>query len=222
MRRDGLHAEAEVAAHLLLDLGLHVRELADGARQLADGHGLAGAPQPLEVPPGLHVPDGDLQPERRGFGVHAVGAADDQRVLVPHGEHAQRAAQPLLPLQEEVDRVAQLQRGGRVPDVAGGEPDVHVARVVAELLLEAGEERDHLVLDPLLDGQDAVHVDAQRADPRHDLGGDAAPARVGFAGRDFHPEPRLVLCGLAPDTSHGGPGVPLDHAVTLPEMPEEW
>src|SRR5207244_12394891 len=131
-------------------------------------------------------------------------------------------AQSLLGLQEDVDRVAHLQRGGRVPEVAAGARDVPVTRVVAELLLEAGEERDHLVLDPLLDGEDAVDVDAERANPRHDLGRDAAPARVGFAGRDFHPEPRLVLCGLAPDTSHGGPGVPLDHAVTLPDKPEAW
>ena len=40
--------------------------------------------------------------------------------------------------------------------------------------------------------------------------------------RHFDPEPRVVLRSLAPDASHGGPGVPLDHAVTLPEMPEEW
>src|SRR2546422_4718773 len=81
---------------------------------------------------------------------------------------------------------------------------------------------DHLVLDLLLDGEDPVDVDAERADARHDAGGNPAPARVGLAHRDLHPEPRLVLRGLAPDTSHGGPGVPLDHGLTLLEKPDKW
>ena len=50
---------------------------------------------------------------------------------------------------------SRLQRGGRVPDVVGVSPMCTNPRVVAELLLEAGQERDHLVLDLLLDGEDA-------------------------------------------------------------------
>jgi len=137
-------------------------------------------------------------------------------------QRAQRLAQPLLALEEQVHRVAQLERGGGVPHVAGGEADVHEPRVRAQLLLQAGEQRDHLVLDAALDLQDAVDVDAGGPDPGHGLGGDTPAARVGLAHRDLHPEPRLVLCGLAPDTSHGGPGVPLDHAPTLRQNRHEW
>src|SRR6185436_14031635 len=59
------------------------------------------------------------------------------------------------------------------------------------------------------------------ADASQGLGGDASAAGVGLAHRHLHPEPRLVFCGLAPDTSHGGPGVPLDHAPTLMQNPTE-
>src|SRR2546427_634945 len=145
-----------------------------------------------------------------------------EAATIGSGRDSWGSAQPLLALQQEVDGVAELERGGRVPDVAGREPDVYEARVLAELLLEAGEERDHLVLDLVLNGEDAVDVDAERADARHDVGGNAPAARISLARGHLHPEPRLVLCGLAPDTSHGGPSVPLDHGLTLLEKPDKW
>src|SRR5207248_2699781 len=160
--------------------------------------------------------------ERGGLGVHTVSPADDQRVLVLDREGAEGAAKALLALEQKVERVPHLQRGRGVPDVVRREADVYEARVVAELFFDAREQRDHLVLDPVLDREDTVDVDAQSTNTRHDRGGNAPAARVGLACRDFHPEPRLVLRGLAPDTSHGGPGVPLDHAVTLPENRTDW
>src|SRR5205823_12561403 len=107
------------------------------------------------------------------------------------------------------------------PHVAGGEAHVDEAGVGAELLLEAGEQRDHLVLHAPLDLEDAVDLDPGGADAGHRLGGDATAARIGLAHRDLHPKPRLVLRRLAPDTSHSGPGVPLDHALTLLQSPNE-
>ena len=222
LRGDRLDAQAEVAAHLFFDLRVHVCELPHGARELADRDRLAGTAQPLEIPASLHVPDRRLQAERGGLGVHTVSPADDQRVLVLDREGAECAAKALLALEQKVERVPHLQRGRGVPDVVRRETDVHEARVVAELFFDAREQRDHLVLDPVLDGEDTVDVDAQRANTRHDGGGNAPAARVGLARRDLHPEPRLVLRGLAPDSSHGGPGVPLDHAVTLPENLTDW
>ena len=65
-----------------LDLRTDVRERAHGARDLAD-------PQILRprrfsrarLRPGFFVPDGQLEPERDGLGVHAVGAPDLHGVL---------------------------------------------------------------------------------------------------------------------------------------------
>ena len=72
---------------------------------------------------------------------------------------AERRPQPLLPGQEKIGGVTELERQRRVPYVVTGETDVDEARVVAELFLEAGEQRDHLVLHALLDFQDAADVD---------------------------------------------------------------
>jgi hypothetical protein len=69
-------------------------------------------------------------------------------------ELAERAAQPLLRGDQEIGGVTQLERGRGVPDVVRGQADVDESRVLADLLLEAREERDHLVLDALLDRED--------------------------------------------------------------------
>src|SRR5262245_33540373 len=73
-----------------------------------------------------------------------------------------------------------------------------------------------------LDGEDALDVDAGGPDTGQGLGRDAAASGVGLAHRNLHPEPRLVLCDLAPDAPHGGPRVPLDHAHTLMQNRSEW
>jgi hypothetical protein len=89
-------------------------------------------------------------------------------------------------------------------------------RVLAELLLEAREERDHLMLDALLDGEDPADVDpGPGANARHRLGRYPASPGVRFADRQLHPEPGLILGLLAPDATHLGAGVAVDHAPTI-------
>src|SRR5437016_12613544 len=90
------------------------------------------------------------------------------------------------------------------------------AGVEPELLLEAREERDHLVLDALLDGEDPRDVHARRpAEPRHRGGRNATAAGVGVAHGELHPEPCPVLGLRAPKASPLGAGVTLDPAPTL-------
>src|SRR3989449_1004457 len=97
------------------------------------------------------------------------------------------------------------------------------ASVRTELLLEAREKRDHLVLDPLLDGEDPRDVHARRlADARHRVGGDAAAAGVGLAHGELHSEPRRVFGLLAPEAAHLRAGVTLDHALTLEQNTPQW
>jgi hypothetical protein len=150
-------------------------------------------------------------------------APDDQRVLVAAGERRERPPQALLPLDEEVHGVPKLERGGGVPHVVGRQPHVDEPGIVAELLLEAGQQRDHLVLDLLLDGQDAPDVDARGADPVHDRARDPALPGVRLADGDLDPQPRAVLRLLAPDPPHRRPRVPIDHeALTLTKNATDW
>src|SRR5256886_16132941 len=119
----------------------------------------------------------------------AVGPADGQRVLVAQSQRSKRVLQARLSREEQVRGVAKLERQGRVPDVARGEADMDEAGVGPELLLEAREERDHLVLDGLLDGEDPRDVHARRpADPRHRVGRNATAAGGGGGHRGTPPE----------------------------------
>ncbi len=216
LRRGRLHLERELAADVGFELGLHVGEVTDRARELADRDRRAGPAEPVDVAPGLGVPHSDLETEAGGLGVDPVRSPDRQRVLVAQRENAEGLLQPLLAGDQEIDGISQLERSGRVPHVTRGEADVNKPRVLAELLLEAREERDHLVLDALLDGEDTTDVDPRlAADARHRVGRNPAAPGVGLADRQLHPEPGLVLGLLAPDATHLGAGVSVDHAPTI-------
>src|SRR4030095_10345562 len=89
-----------------------------------------------------------LELECGGLVRNAVRAADREGVLVANREDTERLGEPLLPGDQEIDRVAELKCGGGVPDVTGGQPDVDEARVLADLLLEAPQQREHLALHP--------------------------------------------------------------------------
>ena len=67
--------QAERGADPGLDRGVDVGVGPDRARQLADGDGVAGGAQAAAVAVGLQRPQRELDPEGRGLGVHAVGAA---------------------------------------------------------------------------------------------------------------------------------------------------
>src|SRR5439155_1217664 len=144
-------------------------------------------------------------------------------VLMAERQRAERVPEAPLSRDEEVGGVPELERQRRVPGVARREADTDEARVRTELLLEAREERDHLVLDPLLDGEDPRDVHARRlADARHRVGGDAAAAGVGLAHGELHSEPRRVFGLLAPEAAHLRAGVTLDHALTLEQNTPQW
>ena len=153
----------------------------------------------------------------------AVGPTDRERVLVAERQLAERLAQTLLTRDQQIRRVPQLQRGGGVPDVVRGEPDVDEARIGPKLLLEAREERDHLVLHTLLDREDPRDVDpGLAADPAHPVRGDTTTPGVGLADRQLDPEPRLVLGLLAPYATHLRAGVAVDHVHTIEQNRKRW
>ena len=85
----------EPRADQLLDFRADVRERADRARDLADAQVFGGGREARQVAAGLFVPDGELQAERDGLGVHAVRAADLHRVLELERAALQHLAQTL-------------------------------------------------------------------------------------------------------------------------------
>ena len=76
----GTGRQAERGADPGLDLGVDVGVRADRARQLADGHRVAGGPHAAAVAVRLQGPQRELGAERGGLGVHAVRAAGDGHV----------------------------------------------------------------------------------------------------------------------------------------------
>ena len=82
LRGDGLRLKPQLRADVLLDLRRDVGEGTHGARQLPEARHLAGAGQALFRPPHLHQPHGQLEAERGGLSVNAVGAAHHWRALV--------------------------------------------------------------------------------------------------------------------------------------------
>src|SRR6185437_10062580 len=86
--------EAEAGADGLFVLGLEVAEGADGTGELTDAEVFGGGVEAGEVALDLGVPEEELEAEGGGFGVDAVGAADDGCVLELEGaalEHFEQA-----------------------------------------------------------------------------------------------------------------------------------
>ena len=67
---------ADVALHRRVDVGVG----ADGAGELPDAHGVAGADETVAVAPHLQGPQGQLGAHGGGLGVDAVGPADHRHV----------------------------------------------------------------------------------------------------------------------------------------------
>ena len=82
---DGDGFETEFVADGFFVLGLEVAEGADGAGELADAEVFGGGVEAGEVALHLGVPEQELEAEGGGFGVDAVGAADDGGVLELEG-----------------------------------------------------------------------------------------------------------------------------------------
>ena len=213
---DRLRDEPELAADLLLDVGVDVSEGPHRARDLPDPHGLLGPPQALEVSARLGMPEGRLEPEGGRLGVDAVGAADHQRLLVGEGEPAERLAEALEAVEQQVGGALELERERGVDDVRRRQPQVDEPGVRADGLLELGEKGDDVVARGGLELVDPPGVDPRRAaDPLDRLARDPAPPRVHLADGQFDLEPGGVPRRRAPQGAHLVARVAGNHAAAL-------
>ena len=89
--------EAEPLAGDPLELRVGGRVRADGAGELADAHALERARDARAAAVELERPAGELQPERRRLGVHAVRAADRSVVRCSSARAATAASARSIP-----------------------------------------------------------------------------------------------------------------------------
>ena len=209
--------QAEGGAHLGLDRGVDVGEGADGARQLADGDGVAGGAQAAAVAVGLQGPQGELGPEGGGLGVHAVGAPGDRDVHELEGPGLEGGHERIEVVQQQVGRPGQrgAQRG--VHHVRGGQPvvDVRAGRRADALLHDVDEGGDVMVGDLLAlehVGDEDV-VDRRRLGPADGrvLGRHDAQHGLGLGGQQLDLEPQREAGGVAEQGRHVGGRVAGDH-----------
>ena len=115
--------------------------------------------------------------------------------------------------EDQVAGVAHQHRERGVDHVRGGEAVVEPAPLGPDVLGHVRDERDHVVLDFLLDRVDARDVEARplldglEGFPRHDP---ALGQHLGGGDLDLEPGREAVLVG--PEPGHLGPGVAGDHA----------
>ena len=111
-------------------LGLEVAEGADGSGELADAEVFGGGVEAGEVALHLGVPEEELEAEGGGFGVDAVGAADDGGVLELDGALFEGVGEGDDAGADDGGGFFELQGLRGVDDVGGGEAVVEPAGVL--------------------------------------------------------------------------------------------
>ena len=134
-----------------LDLRVDRRVRSDGAGELADAKPLERPRDPHAIPVELERPAGELEPERRRLGVHAVRPPHHQRPAVALGLLEDGRERPFDPFEDQRSRFPDLQRQRGVENVRGRQPVVEPAPDRPERLRDRVHERSDVVLRPLLD-----------------------------------------------------------------------
>ena len=134
LRRARRGLEPESLAGDPLDLGICRGVGADGARELADPHPSSARATRVAVTLEREGPAGELETERRGLGVDAVGAADRQGLAMLLGAAHDGGERAVDPGQDQRAGIADLQRERGVEDVRRRQAVVEPAPLLAETL----------------------------------------------------------------------------------------
>src|SRR4051794_795903 len=207
--RDVLGAQVQALEHPRLVGGVVGGVGADRARDRADRGLREGALEPLRVAVSLEGEAGELESERRGLGVHAVGAPDAQRVAELARALREGDRELARAREDRLARAAQLERERRVEHVGGRQPVVDPAAGRpgggGEHVDEGG---DVMVRDGLALG-DGLDRERRGADRGQFVGRGSVLERLG--GGDLHVAPRGHARLVRPDGAELGPGVARDH-----------
>jgi hypothetical protein len=214
---DGVGGQSQALAGQAFHLGVQVGVAAHGAGDLAHAHALQGGGEAFSVAEEFGVKTGQLEAEAGGFGMDAVGAADGQKALVAAGHIPKLGQKAVQAAQNKVSGPGQKHAVGRVHDVRGGAAQMDEAGRGTARLLHGGQDGDDVVAGPLLDLENAVHVEIGRdPDMLHVGGGDDPEFAPGLAHGQFHfePDPEAVFQG--PQAAHFRAGVAFDHGARSP------
>ena len=141
-------------------------------------HGLAGPAQALAVAVELERQQRELVAEARGLGDDAVGAPAITVVRCSSARRLVTREQPLEPPEEQVARLAELQRQGRVEQVGRRQPVVDPPARLADRLADDLDERRHVVLRDALELGDALEVERRSLADRRASSSGIAPSRA--------------------------------------------
>ena len=209
-RRRGLQVQPR--AHERFHVGVHVREGADGARDLAHADVGDGVVEALTPAPQLVPQQAQLPAKGHRLRVDAVAATDADGVDVLAGtalEHGQHAGQ-LVPQQHP--GFAQLHGERGVEHVGAGHAFVEVTSGLADVLPDVGQERDDVVLEHALERIDTLDVELRaRAAGRGGAYRHLSPRLHRFARQKLDLQHDLKATLDGPERHHLGAAVAGDH-----------
>jgi hypothetical protein len=193
-------------------------EGADGSGELAYAEVFGGGVEAGEVALDLWVPEEEFEAEGGGFGVDAVGAADDGSVLELEGAFSQDIGEGYDAGADDGGGFFNLEGLRGVDYVGGGEAVVEPAGVfgIVDVFGYGGGEGDDIVADfgldlvDVIDGEGSVVADGVCGGL-----GDEAEFGKGLGGGDFDGEPALVFVRVGPDAAHLRASVAGDHRLFL-------
>ncbi len=214
--RDGLGLQVEASQDPALEVRVRRRVRPDGAADGTEGDLVERAPQPVAVARRLHREAGEFDPERRRLGMHAVGAADAQRVHVRPRLRDQRVDEALGAGEHDLAGEPQLHGEGGVEDVARRQPVVDPAAGRAGARAEDVDEGRDVVVGDGLALLHVVHGEGGGADRLQVIG--RGPVHL-LAGGDLDRAPGLHARVVGPEGAHRRAGVTVDHAVSLSASP---
>jgi len=210
--RCGFDSDAESIADVGLDRRRRVRVGADGAGDLADRHGIAGAAHPPVVAFEFEGPRRELESERGRLGPDPVRPSHHHRVPVFERPISYHREQRNDPREQQVGGVAQGHTGGRVQDIGRGQAEVHPLAARVDRRGEKINERGNVVVRDRFALLPRDRIDFRGATERFGGSGrsDAQiDPRFGDESLDLFPHGQLAR--FTPDRGHLRQGVPLDH-----------
>src|SRR6185312_5003965 len=172
----------------------------------SNGDRIACLLEPLAIASHLVDPHRELEPKGGGLGVHTVRASDTKGVAELNGLPLEDRRKAVNSFEQKVRGVAQLEAGGRIPDIRAGQAVMDITALFTQRFRDRAKERRYVVVrngDVFID-----LVDIERCVPpdlRGRLPRDLAELGPCLTGGHFDIEPPLKFVLLTPNGKHFGP-----------------
>ena len=191
-----------------IDIGIG----ANRPRDFADRNLAPGLLQAILVAFHLGEPVGDFKTKGNRLGMHAVAAADHDRVPMFPGAAPQHVEQGIQVGQQLVRCLAQLHGKAGINHIRRGQAEVQIASLFADALGHRGDKGNYIVLDLGLDFLHAADIKpGVLSQPRNNRRRDVAALGQGLARQQFDLQPGGKLVLLRPDLAQRRSGVTFDH-----------